>query len=177
MDEVLEKMYEDTSTAISRDERELFVSQIKRGQIYDYNKEHQVALDIWQQVLREVIVRVRAKEREVSSLKISTESQAGSDLSDSSDEHDNGDYRRTKKLMHLRTKRGNELRDLWDVQHRTTFLMASAYFQIKNETEETRLYDEAEKLRRDVWILWYSLPLILDSPPSNSTSESFHQTT
>jgi len=177
MDEVLEKMYEDTSAAISRDERELFVSQIKRGQIYDHNKEHQAAIDIWQHVLCEVIVRVRSKEREVSSLKISSESQAGSDLSDSSDEDDNGDYRRMKKLTHLRTKRGNELRDLWDIQHRTTFLMASGYFQIKNETEETRLYDEAEKLRRDVWILCYSLPLTLDSSPSNSTSASFHQTT
>jgi len=153
MDEVLEKMYEDTSTAINRDERELFVSQIRRGQIYDYNKEHQAAIDIWQHILCEVIVRVRAKEREVLSLKISCESQAGSDLSDSSEEDDNGDDRRTKKRTHLRTKRGNELRDLWDIKHRATFLMASAYFQIKNKTEETRLYDEAENLRRDVWIL------------------------
>ena len=53
MDEVLEKMYEDTSTAISRDERELFISRIKRGQIYDYKKDHNEALELWAEVLKE----------------------------------------------------------------------------------------------------------------------------
>jgi E3 ubiquitin-protein ligase SHPRH len=149
MDEVLEKMYQDTSTAISRDERELFSSRIKRGQIYDYNNDHRTAIDLWQHVLDEVLLRVATKEKEVSSLKASS-FEPVSDVSDSSEDEDIEDDQQTKKLAQLRTKRGNELRDLWDIQHRTTFLMASAYFQIKNETEETRLYDEAEKLRRDV---------------------------
>jgi E3 ubiquitin-protein ligase SHPRH len=153
MDEVLEKMYEDTSTAISRDERELFVNQIKRGQIYDHNKDHEVAINLWQHVLDEVLVRVAAKEKDVSLLKVSNAIESGSDT-DSSEADDEEDDHQTKKLIHLRTKRGNELRDLWDVQHRSTFLMASAYFQIKNESEETRLYDEAEKLRRGVTILF-----------------------
>jgi E3 ubiquitin-protein ligase SHPRH len=151
MDEVLEKMYEDTSTAICRDERELFVNQIKRGQIFDHNKDHEAAIDLWQQVLDEVLVRVTAKEKEVTLLKASNTIESGSDT-DSSETDDEEDDHQNKKLIHLRTKRGNELRDLWDVQHRSTFLMASAYFQIKNESEETRLYDEAEKLRRDVAI-------------------------
>jgi E3 ubiquitin-protein ligase SHPRH len=151
MDEVLEKMYEDTSTAICRDERELFVNQIKRGQIFDHNKDHEAAIDLWQQVLDEVLVRVTTKDKEVTLLKASNTIESGSDT-DSSETDDEEDDHQNKKLIHLRTKRGNELRDLWDVQHRSTFLMASAYFQIKNESEETRLYDEAEKLRRDVAI-------------------------
>lgn len=150
MDEVLEKMYEDTSTAISRDERELFVNQIKRGQIFDHNKDHEAAIDLWQHVLDEVLVRVAAKEKEVSLLKVSDTIESGSDTDSEADDEE--DDHQTKKLIHLRTKRGNELRDLWDIQHRSTFLMASAYFQLKNESEETRLYDEAEKLRRDVAI-------------------------
>jgi len=173
MDEVLEKMYEDTATAISRDERELFVDQIKRGQIYDHNKDHQAAIDLWQHVLDEVLVRVAAKEKEVSLLKISTTNESSSDT-DSSGDDDVEDDRRTKKLIHLRTKRGNELRDLWDIQHRSTFLMASAYFQIKNESEETRLYDKAEKLRRDVTIISSLLSLIVDPAASHQTSQSFH---
>lgn len=153
MDEVLDKMYEDTSTAISRDERELFLCQIKRGQIYDSNKDHQAAIVEWQHILDEVVVRVQAKMKEISSLETSNNSQAGSDVSDRSDDEDITEDRRAKRLTHLRSKRGNELRDLWDIQHRTTFLMASAYFQIKNTAEETRLYDEAEKLRHRVSIL------------------------
>src|SRR5438552_7819573 len=62
MDEVLEKMYEDTSAATSRDERELFISRIKRGQIYDHKKDHNGALELWTDVLKEVLLRVKAKQ-------------------------------------------------------------------------------------------------------------------
>src|SRR5579862_6240834 len=61
MDEVLEKMYEDTCTAIIRDEREFFISKIKRGQIFDFNKAHDQALELWSKVLEEVEKRALAK--------------------------------------------------------------------------------------------------------------------
>ena len=160
MDEVLEKMYEETSTAISRDERELFISRIKRGQIYDHKKDHYEALELWADVLKEVLLRVKVKQAEVLELTISTNSlmDSGSSVS-SDDEEDLEDERRAKKFQHLRTKRANELRDLLELQHRATFMMASANFQLKNEAEETRLYDEAEALRRQV--LPFSISLIV----------------
>jgi hypothetical protein len=150
MDEVLEKMYEDTCTAISRDERELFISRIKRGQIYDYNKEHNQALEIWANVVEDVHSRAGVKKAEVMKLKNTAKSDADSDSSDTSDEEDAEDKRKAKKRRFLHTKRANELRDLQDLQHRATFMMASANFQLDNEEEETRLYDEAEKLRDEV---------------------------
>lgn len=160
MDEVLEKMYEDTSTAISRDERELFISRIKRGQIYDHKKDHNEALELWANVLKEVLLRVKVKESEVSELRMSTNSLVDSESSIASDDdQDLEDERRAKKLQYLRTKRANELRDLLELQHRVTFMMASANFQLKNETEETRLYEEAEALRREVRL--FSISLII----------------
>ena len=57
----------------------------------------------------------------------------------SDDDQDLEDERRAKKLQHLRTKRANELRDLLELQHRATFMMASANFQLKNEAEETKI--------------------------------------
>jgi hypothetical protein len=150
MDEVLEKMYEDTSTAISRDEKELFISRIKRGQIYDHNKDHNKAVELWKGVLEEVVSRVKFKQTEVSDLKISADSEAESENSVTSDDEDVEDERRAKRRQYLRTKRANELRDLLDLQHRATFMMASANFQLKNEVEETRLYEEAEALRQKV---------------------------
>jgi hypothetical protein len=152
MDEVLDKMYEDTSTSIIRDERELFITKLKCGQIYDFQKDHKQALELWTDVLECVLSRVNVKQSEILELKASGDSDAGSDTSVASDDDDVEDARRAKKLQYLRTKRANELRDLLDLQHRATFMMASANFQLKNEEEETRLYDEAERLRREVFL-------------------------
>ena len=150
MDEVLEKMFEDTSTAISRDEREMFVAKIKRGQILDYQKDHHGALELWKNVLEQVLRRVKMKETEILHLKVPQTSEAEFDTSSSSDEEEFEDERRAKKRRYLRTKRANELKDLLDLQHRAIFMMASAYYQLKNENEETRLYEEAEAVRRKV---------------------------
>ena len=157
MNEVLEKMYEDSSVAISKDERELFIIQIKQGQIYDFKKEHERALTLWGSVLNEVQQRVSSKRAEILELKKSTDSDASS--TSASDDENNGiqDELLVKKRHYLQTKRGNELRDLQDLQHRLTFMMASANFQLKNEGAETRLYEEAEKLRREV--ISFSVPL------------------
>ena len=152
MDEVLEKMYEDTCGAIGRDERELFIARLKKGQIYDCLKDHEQALDIWGKVLKELEERARRKYQEVCDLKGDLESDAESVSSETTgfEGNDKDEELKVKKIKTLRTKRGNELRDLQDLQHRATFLMASANFQLKNQKEETQLYEKAEKLRREV---------------------------
>jgi hypothetical protein len=150
MDEVLEKMYEDTCTAINRDEREFFISRIKRGQIYDFTKAHDQALELWSSVLQDVQKRTSAKLEELLVLRDIANTDNESEYSTETDEEDIEDERKAKRRQYLRTKRANELRDLQELQHRATFMMASANFQLKNEDEETRLYDEAEKLRREV---------------------------
>ena len=161
MNEVLEKMFEDTSTAISRDEREMFIAKITRGQILDHQKDHNGALELWKDVFGEVLRRVKVKQTENLDLKVSQNSEAELDSSSSSDEEDPEDERRAKKLRFLRTKRANELRDLLDLQHRAIFMMANANHQLNNEDEETRLYDEAEALRREVPSRDYLQMLIL----------------
>ena len=162
MDEVLEKMDEDTSAAINRDERELFIIRIKQGQIYDYKREHERALTLWGNVLEEVKLRVKTKRAEASQLKGPMDGDtSSSSLSTSDDSDDAQDERRARKCRYLRTKLGHELRDLQDLQHRATFMMASANFQLKNEKEEIRLYGEAEHLRHEV-ITW-PIRLILRS--------------
>jgi len=152
MDEVLDKMYEDTCAAISRDERELFIARLKRGQIYDYRKDHETALAIWEKVLGDVSERVQHKVEEVQELKgeVDSDTETTSSEVDSLAGASRDDELRVKRIKYLRTRRGNELRDLQDLQHRATFMMASANYQLKNEKEEIRLYDEAEKLRREV---------------------------
>jgi hypothetical protein len=152
MDEVLDKMYEDTCTAISKDERELFIARIKRGQIYDFQKEHKLALELWENVFADTSVRVDNKLQEVLDLKGAAGTDSDSDSSDESDDDDIDDVRRARKRKFLRTKRGNELRELQNLQHRATFMMASTNFQLGNQDEETRLYDQAEDLRREVLI-------------------------
>jgi E3 ubiquitin-protein ligase SHPRH len=151
MDEVLDKMYEDTCAALSRDERELFITRLKKGQIYDHCKDHEQALLIWGEVLEEVAKRALRKLDEVQRLKSDLDSDAESTSSIASTfEESCKEELKAKKVKSLRTRRGNELRDLQDLQHRATFMMASANFQLKNEKEEISLYEEAEKLRREV---------------------------
>lgn len=152
MEEVLDKMYEDTCTAISRDEREHFITRIKRGQIYDFQKLHKQALEIWADVFANTSERAEIKLKEVMELKgsVGDEVDSDSDSSDGSEIGDVEDDRKARKIKALRTKRGNELRELQNLQHRATFMMASANFQLGNQEEETRLYDQAELLRRKV---------------------------
>ena len=177
MDEVLEKMFEDTCTAIARDERELFIARIKRGQIYDHLKEHERALELWTHILEDVQARADLKREEVLLLKSSDASEAGytSDSTSASQDEDGGcdveEGRNLRKIKHLRTKRANELRDLQDLQHRATFMMANANFQLEKAEEETRLYDDAEKLRRQVKPnSTFSLYLDLTTPHPKSQS-------
>lgn len=156
MEEVLDKMYEDTCTAISKDEREQFIARIKRGQIYDFQKQHKEALEVWEEVFADTSERVNTKLAEVLELKgsVGEEVDSDSDSSDGSEIGDVEDNRKAKKIKFLRTKRGNELRELQSLQHRATFMMASANFQLGNQEEETRLYDQAELLRRKVLHDW-----------------------
>lgn len=175
MDEVLEKMYEDTCTAIIRDEREFFISKIKRGQIFDFKKAHNQALELWSDVLEEVEKRALAKREELLALRNVANADIESEYSTETEEDDLEDERRVKRRQYLRTKRANELRDLQELQHRAVFMMASANFQLKNEAEETRLYDDAEKLRREVCLRSPDSDLI-DPSSSYSTCQSFHKT-
>ena len=175
MDEVLEKMYEDTCTAIIRDEREFFISKIKRGQIFDFNKAHDQALELWSKVLEEVEKRALAKREELLALRNVANAEVESEYSTETEEADLEDERRFKRRQYLRTKRANELRDLQELQHRAVFMMASANFQLKNEAEETRLYDEAEKLRREACLSSFNSDLI-DPSSSYSTCQSLHKT-
>lgn len=130
------------------------MAKIKRGQIYDFQMEHARALTLWSEVLESVSTRVKLKQEEVHELETAGGPEIASDTSDESEGGDDDDevedVHRARRLQALRTKRGNELRDLQDLQHRVTFMMASANFQLKNEEEENRLYNEAEKLRDEV---------------------------
>lgn len=176
MDEVLEKMYEDTCTTINRDEREFFISRIKRGQIYDSTKAHDRALELWSSVLQDVQKRTTAKQEELLALQDKANMDNESEYSTESDDEDIQDERRAKRRQYLRTKRANELRDLQELQHRATFMMASANFQLKNESEETRLYDEAEKLRREVRQS-LSNTHVVDTSSPHSARQSLNKTT
>lgn len=176
MDEVLEKMYEDTCIAINRDEREFFISRIRRGQIYDFNKAHDQAIELWSSILHDVQNRAAAKQEELMALKTIANTDAESEYSTDSEGEDVEDERRAKRRQYLRTKRANELRDLQELQHRATFMMASAHFQLKNEAEETRLYDEAEKLRREVLRLGGN-DNVVDTSSSHKARQPFHTKT
>ena len=150
--EVLQVMMDQNETATRTEERSFFLSRLRRGQILEHAKQTQEALAIWLDVLdgsRKAVEECRdelqrAHEKEASAL--------------SSDEHD-ADANARLGVFRLR------LRSALEVEHMSTFFVATAYYQIKSDeslTEpnserfkelekiETETYERAKVLRAEI---------------------------
>jgi E3 ubiquitin-protein ligase SHPRH len=136
MSEVLHTMHEDAKTTISRLEREIWSVDLDIGQILDFQKDTEKALNVWTSVLRDV-------EQKIASLSEKPVSQLSEPYDMVNTDEDDIDTKTEKKSNTAR-------RSLLDIQHRATFLIACAYVILKDETREKEFYDKAEYIRRKV---------------------------
>ncbi len=138
MDEVLHVMLKNAKLRASKVQRELWILLIEKGQIMDYMKEHEAALNLW--------------------ITVSNESQyAAKRLLDESDERfpETND----KYFIHDTSPGSGSLADsvdnrlLLEISHKAVFFAACAFFQLKDMDNEKAYYDQAEKIRLQVCTL------------------------
>ena len=152
VDEVLQVMMDQNETSVRTEERSYLQVRLRRGQILEHAKQTQDALEIWLDVLhqsREAVEECRhelqkAHEKEAAIL--------------SSNEHD---VEANARLSVFRLR----LRSALEVEHTSTFFVATAYYQIKSdesltgpdserfkelEMMETETYEKAKMLRTEM---------------------------
>ena len=150
MSEVLETMFEESQSAITKIRRELWMSRLEVGQILDFQKQSEKALTIWMEVLTEVQMQCDQKSAQVH--RLSEQANGDTDESVISAETETAvkmEISEQNPSRPLTTQRA-ELRNLLDVLHQATFLVACSYVILKDEEKEKIFYERAEHIRRQV---------------------------
>ncbi|TGJ86165.1 hypothetical protein E0Z10_g2588 [Xylaria hypoxylon] len=145
--EHLETMIEQSEASIKSHQRSYLIVKLNKGQLFENSPRIKEALKIWEEVREEVEPIVRETREELQrALEIAQQEQSKG-MSKSSEESPgeetpDGDTLETAKVGECRRK----LRLFLDLQHRATFFIASAFFQIK--TDETLTQPNSEEFRR-----------------------------
>ncbi|KAI3399282.1 hypothetical protein diail_7236 [Diaporthe ilicicola] len=157
--EVLDVMIEQSEVAIRVDQRALLLAQLTRGQLLENSPRVRTALDIWKGVLGtidNIVKECREKlQLEISAAKSSLGGPATVEDDDDDDEINTGRVGEARRRY----------RSALEIQHKTVFFCANAYFQIKSNEEMTKPdsdefrrleelevegYETAKKIRREI---------------------------
>ncbi|KAJ5947017.1 hypothetical protein N7466_000032 [Penicillium verhagenii] len=133
VDEVLEVMIENTDTSIRTEERNLLLSQLRRGQFLENAKRRKEALALWQAALEystRLVEDSREQLRLLEDALKGTSADPSEDLSD--EEIEEADKNSRMGQCRLR------LRAALEVQHIAVFFTANAYYQIKSDPDLTQ---------------------------------------
>ena len=149
--EVLQVMMDQNETATRTEERSYFLSRLRRGQILEFAKQTEDALEIWLGILNQ-------SQKVVEECRNELEKAHKREAAVSPEEDDTGMDARLG-VFRLR------LRSALEVEHVSTFFVATAYYQIKSneaitepdsdrfkelEKMETETYERAKTLRTEM---------------------------
>ena len=148
--EVLQVMIDQNEAAMRSEERNLYISRLKRGQLFEHAKRPQDALEVWDEVhqlAQQAVIECRKDYQRA------VESEA----SDAKTDEDSSESRLGVFRMRLRSA--------LEVEHMSTFFTANAYFQIKTDEEltkpdsdefkelekkEAEMYEKAKRIRAEM---------------------------
>ncbi|KAK5630747.1 hypothetical protein RRF57_006462 [Xylaria bambusicola] len=159
--EHLETMIEHSEASMKSHQRSYLIAKLSKGQLLENTPRVTEALKIWDEVREEVEPIVHeAREELQRALEAARQEQSKGPVDQTGDSPDE-EVPETAKVGDSRRK----LRLFLDLQHRVTFFIASAYFQIKSdesltqpgsdefkrlEQRETEGYELARKIRREI---------------------------
>ncbi|KAI9880421.1 MAG: hypothetical protein M1830_003461 [Pleopsidium flavum] len=158
VDEVLEVMVEQNETAVRAEERAFVLSQIRRGQILENANQSHAALEVWLQALEQSQTIVKACRLQLAAETVGPAPIHGNTNTGARDEEEMASVR------HIGIYR-QRLRSALELEHACTFFEASAYYQIKSNSEltppnsfrylelekaEEQAYGSAKQLRKEL---------------------------
>ncbi|KAI1131985.1 SNF2 family N-terminal domain-containing protein [Nemania abortiva] len=160
--EHLETMIEHSEACIKSHQRSYLIAKLSRGQLLENSPRVKEALKIWEEVLEELEPIVLDTRGELQKALENARQEQTKDIENPSDEEPpDEEALETAKVGECRRK----LRLFLDLQHRVTFFIASAFFQIKSdetltqpgsdefrqlEQREVEGYELAKKIRREI---------------------------
>ena len=149
MSEVLETMFEESQSAIAKIRRELWMSRLEVGQIFDFQSQSEKALAIWMEVLTEVQMQCDQKSAQIRIHSEQADGDPDGSVISAETEAVKMEFSEQNPSRPLTTQRA-ELRNLLDVLHQAAFLVACSYVILKDEEKEKLFYEKAEQIRREV---------------------------
>ena len=165
--QVLDVMIEQNESGIRTEQRNVLMSQIRRGQLQENAKNTQQALELWKEayaesskIVNECRVQLNSEVKSQQLLKKAKAQKEDAEEANNDVEEDEMD----DIDSNLQTFR-QRLRSALEVQHICVFFIANAYFQLKTnednieaesaefcalEKQETDAYDEAKAVRGEL---------------------------
>ncbi|KAH0605121.1 uncharacterized protein H6S33_005103 [Morchella sextelata] len=138
VDEVLDLMADAHSVAVRNDERALFESKIRRGQLLEIQEKYNAALQVWMGVLaevREVVKECRAALEAEPKTKLQEAIDEPMEWHEEDEETAEHDYDSRVDTSRHGTLR-NRLRNILELEHACLFWVGTAWYQLKEEKEE-----------------------------------------
>ncbi|KAI0977361.1 SNF2 family N-terminal domain-containing protein [Xylaria arbuscula] len=165
--EHLETMIEHSEASIKSHQRNYLIVKLNRGQLLENSPRVKESLRIWNEVREEIEpIVLEAREelqraKEIAKQEENARKEENKDTANPSEESPEEEIPETAKVGECRRK----LRSFLHLQHKATFFIASAHFQIKSdenltqpdsdefkrlEQHETEGYELAKKIRREI---------------------------
>ncbi|KAI1429437.1 SNF2 family N-terminal domain-containing protein [Xylaria sp. FL1777] len=140
--EHLETMIEHSEANIKSHQRNYLIVKLNRGALLENSPRVKEALQIWSEVREEVEPIVLEAREELQRALESAKQEQREGISNPDEESPDEEILETAKVGECRRK----LRSFLDLQHRATFFIASAFFQIK--TNENLTQPDSDEFRR-----------------------------
>ncbi len=159
--EHLETMIEHSEASIKSHQRSYLIVKLNKGQLLENTPRVKEALQIWDEVRKEVEPIVLEAREELERALENARQEQNKHMGNPSEESPDEEVLETAKVGECRRK----LRLFLDLQHRATFFIASAFFQIKSDEKltqpnsyefrhleqlETEGYELARKIRQEI---------------------------
>ncbi|KAH8149060.1 uncharacterized protein LAJ45_07036 [Morchella importuna] len=138
VDEVLDLMADAHSVAVRNDERALFESKIRRGQLREIQKDFNAALHVWMGVLaevREVVGECRAALEAEPKTKMQEAIEEPVEWREEEENEETVEHDGRADTSRHGTLR-NRLRNILELEHACLFWVGTAWFQLKEKKEE-----------------------------------------
>jgi len=164
--QVLDVMIEQNEGVIRSEQRNLLMSQIRRGQMQENAKDTKAAMAIWKAAYEESCAIVDECRRQLEAEMALQQAAHGATSSEGGGSEDKDDDEEEEPDSQLHTFR-QRLRSALEVKHICIFFIANAYFQLKSDEStvkpesdefaaweklETGAYEEAKSIRGELLV-------------------------
>ena len=162
--QVLDVMIEQNESSMRTEQRNLLMSQVRRGQMQENAKSTKDALGIWQESFKEacrIVDECRDQLKQEAQSRAALKNEEAAKDPDHTEDENEEDAEADTGLQTYKQR----LRSALEVKHICIFFMANAYFQLKSdetevkpeseefhawEKQETEAYDDAKKVRGEL---------------------------
>ncbi|KAJ3385204.1 hypothetical protein HDU80_000741 [Chytriomyces hyalinus] len=145
MEQVLQSMCKTSKAAVTSTERSLINLKISKAHLFEFLKEYEHSIQIYQNLLKEVRTQSVQLASDIESEKVNG---AGDMVATEIIPVENGNEGQVTETQE--TDAGNKLINLKELEHQLVFFIACCHNSLKQEELENQYYEQAEGLRQNI---------------------------